>query len=238
MWSSVDREDRWKDGRWLCDGGVYTGQPPYDRDYVEKFADPTGFLIRDLAVISTVRKILDSIGCRWFFLSAFPFTVLDMVEGSAKDHDYHPDQKILELYKDDLKFIRRPIYEVVFTGNWFSRKGPIDMSPYEERFNQFKGSDWPSWVDFVKNKITDTPKNIVKEIKDVLNWKDNFMRTDPHPMPAEHLEYLDKVLPEITISDNTRTWVKQENELVLKLDKKYDFRHPESWRSQTPEVRF
>ena len=238
MWSSVDREDRWKDGRWLCDGGVYNDQPPYDQDYLEKFADPTGSLIRDMAVISTVRKILESIGCHWYFLSVFPFTVLDVEEGHAKDHDYHPDQKILELYKDDLVFVRPPLYEVIFNGDWFSRKGPINMSPYEERFSQFKGSDWPSWVDFIKNKITDTPKYIIDEIKKILNWKDNFVRTDAHATPLEHLEYLDKVLPEITISNDTREWVKQENELVLKLDKKYDFRHPESWRSQMPEVRF
>jgi hypothetical protein len=32
-------------------------------------------------------------------------------------------------------------------------------------------------------------------------------RQDGHPSPAEHLEYLDKVLPEIKINDETRSWV-------------------------------
>ena len=30
---------------------------------------------------------------------------------------------------------------------------------------------------------------------------------DTHPRPKEHLKYLDAVLPEISISENTRAWV-------------------------------
>ena len=34
-------------------------------------------------------------------------------------------------------------------------------------------------------------------------WKDT------HPRPTEHLQYLDTILPEITISEETREWVKK-----------------------------
>ena len=34
-----------------------------------------------------------------------------------------------------------------------------------------------------------------------------FERYDLHPTPIEHLEYLEKVLPEISISESTKDWV-------------------------------
>lgn len=37
-----------------------------------------------------------------------------------------------------------------------------------------------------------------------------------HPTPSEHLEYIEKVLPEYTISDETRAWVASENDKVIK----------------------
>jgi hypothetical protein len=40
-------------------------------------------------------------------------------------------------------------------------------------------------------------------------------RTDPHPLPLEHLEYIEKVLPDITISDSTRQKVLHENNRVI-----------------------
>lgn len=39
-------------------------------------------------------------------------------------------------------------------------------------------------------------------------------RADSHPIPIEHLEYLQKVLPEVIISDNTVNWTKQVSEEV------------------------
>ena len=36
-----------------------------------------------------------------------------------------------------------------------------------------------------------------------------YTRTDSHPTPIEHLAYLDLVLSEIPISENTRNWTKE-----------------------------
>lgn len=40
------------------------------------------------------------------------------------------------------------------------------------------------------------------------NWNSRFVKQDPHPHPIDYLEYIEKVLPEFTIDDDTRTWVK------------------------------
>ena len=51
----------------------------------------------------------------------------------------------------------------------------------------------------------------------VFNYNWQVVRDEPplldpwydfHPRPLEHLQYLDAVLPEIAISDETRNWVK------------------------------
>lgn len=46
-------------------------------------------------------------------------------------------------------------------------------------------------------------------------WKSRIgMPNDSHPMPILHLEYLDKVLPEFHISNETREWVTMINEFT------------------------
>lgn len=50
-------------------------------------------------------------------------------------------------------------------------------------------------------------------------------RTDSHPVPNEHLEYLQKVLPEITISDETILWTNKVTEEVCN----YTFYKNTSW---------
>lgn len=175
MWTSVDREDRWKDGQWSCDGDISNKEYPYDQKYIDKFADTTGSLIRDLAVISIVRKVLESYGCQWYFLSVHSF-----------EQKYN--KEIFNLYQDDLEFIKPSVDEIILE------------KKHDVLINEDK-----SWVESVKNKIS--------------KWKNNSTKFELHPTPIEYLEYLDIVLPEIKISDNTRNWVTKENKLEVKLNK-------------------
>jgi hypothetical protein len=41
--------------------------------------------------------------------------------------------------------------------------------------------------------------------------KNKDPKEDLHPTPLEHLEYLDMIVPEISISDSTREWVAENN---------------------------
>ena len=38
---------------------------------------------------------------------------------------------------------------------------------------------------------------------------ENGLRHDYHPLPLEHIEYMEKVIPEYKISNATLTWAKQ-----------------------------
>ena len=53
MWSSISREDRYVGKNWLLAGSMYS-QKVYDQEFVKKFSDPNGYLIRDLAQIKQV----------------------------------------------------------------------------------------------------------------------------------------------------------------------------------------
>lgn len=237
MWSSIDREDRWINGHWFLEGGIYNGQEPYTAEYVEKFADPTGFLIRDLAVISATRQLLDSIGCQWYFLSMVPLYYQD--KSFYLDSVYYDlDDQIIDLYQDDLYTIRSSIYETVFNSDWYSRPGYCDLSAYENDYKNLKGSDWPSITDFVNQNFTGIKKSIMKEIQNLFKLDKRLIRTDCHPTPSEHLEYLDKILPEIKISNSTRLWAETQNKRVLDLDPFYANTFRGKWKTNVPNERF
>jgi hypothetical protein len=237
MWTSIDREDRWKDGSWQSHGGVYNGQEPFSGDYVKTFADPTGYLIRDMAVISATSRLLDSINCRWYFLSMVPLDYQD-ISFPIADATHDIDSQILKLYKDDIDVIKSSIYETVFNRDWFSRPGYRDLDYFKESYNNIAGSGWPSFDEFKTLDFSNTKRSIVKEIDKKFHIDKIKNRTDAHPTPLEYLEYLDAVLSEISISTQTRTWVKEQNKRVLDLDPFYANMFRGEWRSSLPKDRF
>ena len=94
------------------------------------------------------------------------------------------------------------------------------------------GPDWPSVQDFLKQNFIGIASNIKAEITKRLYLDKNRIRTDTHPIPLEHLEYLEKVLPEISISDKTKIWVNEVNQRVLTLDDTF------TWKTTIPDMRF
>ena len=156
MWTNVTREDRYIDKSWLSPGNIYANQSIYDKEFIKKFADDRGYLIRDLATIAATVDLLDYWGVKYHLLSMVPLTNLDQY--SVKPS---PDSDVIELYASAIEKIKPSVYEVVFNFDWFSRNS------------------------------------------------DGMKDFDAHPIPSEHLEYVEKVLPEYPISDATREWVKQ-----------------------------
>jgi hypothetical protein len=211
MWTNIGREDRYiKNQRWITPGNIYT-QTTYDQTFVEKFADPTGYLIKDMANISAAKHMLESIGCKFYFLSVVPLAVYDDHFGAI----FSIDNKIIKLYKEEIDFIKPSIYSVVFNNNWYSRTGFVDEKELKREYNVVAGPDWPTWENFINNNYQGVPKSIKKEIE-----SHNFslrltVRTDTHPLPSEHLLYLDKVLPEVVITDNTKLLVQQTTAAIL-----------------------
>ena len=156
MWSSISREDRYVNRQWIGQGNIYN-QSLYDNNFTKEFCDDRGYLLRDLNIISATKKILDSIGLEYYFLSMMPVGLDEL--GDNNQHQENID--LLEFYNDVLKTIRPSIYEKIFNNNWFQED-----------------------------------------------------RKDIHPDSLEFLEYLDQVLPEISIQEQTRKWVHEIDTLV------------------------
>ena len=208
MWSSTGREDRYVKGKWLTPGNIYNSDR-YDRKFIEEFVDVRGFILRDLALIYGAKKILDSIGCRYIFLSMVPITV---------PNDYHRDDSadevndVLPYYTELLDVLNPSIFQVIFNYDWDSR--PFDVPGvknfWKKRYDVIKDPSWPE----LKNKkdYQSLPLHIRKECEEIFgffipNINNQNSRSDYHPTPLEHLEYLDALLKDFEIDTKTRDWI-------------------------------
>ena len=128
--------------------------------------------------------------------------------------------RIISMYKDVLKEVRPSAFEIIFNNDWLTRKGlgkgtTWIMNDYEEsRKTWAKDKGWPEFSDLLDGKISDEALESVKQCYGFSKLEEFFetmqrleMRDDIHPTPLEHLEYIEKVLPEIAVSDKTREWV-------------------------------
>jgi hypothetical protein len=165
-WSNVLREDRYVKRGWILVGNIYD-QVVYDKNFVDKFVCVRGSYIRDLAFISAVREILESIGCKYFFLSMVDMINPDQYRLMNSDDIFN---EIYRLHYDTLGIIKPSFHRVIFNYDWDSRK---------------------------------------ELLKDNSN-----SRYDWHPLPHEHLEYVERVIPEITISNKTKALVAQATDAV------------------------
>lgn len=148
QWSFVGREDRYINNKWVGMGCMVHGYP---EDYIEKYFDFKGFLIRDLSLIKASKSYLESIGCRHIFISMLP---INSVNNYNIDIDCNFNE-ILELYKDVLDEFRPSFIEIL--GD-FSKRRPIKIN--------------------------------------------NCLIDDDHPIPSEHFNYCQKILPEFKVNED------------------------------------
>lgn len=131
MWTNTSREDRYVNGRWREGGNIYwSAGSDLPREYVEKFADERGFLIRDLAIISAVKNLLEHWRCRWYFLSMVPLAASNEVVGLGNNPAFaiQDVSDVINLYKNTIETIRPSIFEKIFNNDWTSRSGIYDAN--------------------------------------------------------------------------------------------------------------
>ena len=211
MWSSIGREDRYVDGEWLTPGSIYN-QTDYDETFVNKFTDPTGYLLRDAAHLAGAKAILDNIGCKYYFFSIVPFNVPD--DNIFKI--FSIDNKILNVYAEEFKSVSPSVYEVIFNHNWYSRVGRKETDKLKEEYEIKRGNEWPIWDKFIVQDFTNVPRQIIDEINNKYEFTNRYLyRYDTHPLPTEYLEYLMRVAPDIIIDQDTEQWTRAVTNLIL-----------------------
>jgi hypothetical protein len=202
MWTSVGREDRFINNEWQLYGSIYNS--PYPEEYIKNFTDPTGFFLTSVTLIDAAKKILDSIGCEYHFFSMVPFekvddSFLNLLFTLKKD----TETEIKTLYKDTLACIKPSVFDLVFNGDWASRKHMVvakdrdlELTYLKNDYKNCAGGDWPSFDDFLNDQWGNSSKDIVNEIENqfhLISRRNNITttgRTDYHPVPTEHAEYL------------------------------------------------
>jgi len=214
MWSACHREDRFLKGKWHTPGSVYAS--PYPKDYVDDWCDPNHFLLTTCCLINATRQLLDSIGCRYWFFSMVPITMIDdsAILRIAKGMPWF-ESDVKDLFADSLAQVQPSVYEVVFKSDWRSLdhvRIPISIEESQETFrrsyeNKSK-KDWPHWADFLSNQLEHVQPEVLQEInndKELLAHRHRVLthRTDTHPTPEEHALYLQNMGFTITPAQQT-----------------------------------
>lgn len=185
MWSNITREDRYikEQNGWVTPGNIVTNSF-YSKSYIKKFFCERGYLIRDTSFIAAAIDLLKNWNVNYKLLCMVPISNADQYQNINVDESNHD---VLQVYNDSLKEVNKSINEIIFNFDWgtkptnFLSEKNIDAS-----LVKYPDSEFYQWLSLRKKKI----------------------RPDPHACPQEHLEYLEIVLPELKISDETKEWIK------------------------------
>lgn len=116
-WTNVCREDRFRYNRsykmyvWETPGNVFS-QYTYDKRFVQHWADPVGYLLRDYANIKAAVNFLKNKKCKYSMLSMCNISKL-LDQWNFRKFPLIADQ-LTELYQSTLLEINKSFYEVLW----------------------------------------------------------------------------------------------------------------------------
>jgi hypothetical protein len=113
MWTTFCREDRYVDGHWMGVGNMYT-QDVYDRDFVRKFSEPLGYLLRDLAIITMTNVYLKTLPSDYFMMNGVPYTYQMDIKNPPRPSLYD----ILVVYKDTVNLTPPALVDLELGGEF------------------------------------------------------------------------------------------------------------------------
>lgn len=116
MWTTTCRETHYVRGGWINPGNIFT-QSEYSKEFVDKFADPDGYLIRDLATIEMATSYVNNLPCDYIGLLSTPLEFRYLNDGSP---EYDISNDIIDTYKDLLATFPKSMLELEMNNNWES----------------------------------------------------------------------------------------------------------------------
>lgn len=138
MWSTWCREDRYVNGAWLQTGNIFSdrGISCYGKEFVGKYADPTGYLLRDLAIISMTQSYLERATSTSKLLFAVPFFhQIPRIDSTV--------QELCNLYRELIHQYPLSLFKSEMKGNWgishsYYNNGFVDDThPTPDRYFQY-----------------------------------------------------------------------------------------------------
>ena len=114
MWTTTCRETHYARGCWFNPGNIFS-QSEYNKEFVDKFADPDGYLIRDLATIEMATSYANNLPCDYLGLLSTPLDFKYLHDGSPS---YDLANEILNTYKDLLSTFPKSMLELEMNNRW------------------------------------------------------------------------------------------------------------------------
>ena len=114
-WTNVSREDRYASNQWWTPGNIYS-QNTYDSNYIEKWADPLGYCIRDFATIKVVSDFLDYKNIPHHFLKMIDMEILDQWNTNTTISQ-NGSVDVIDFYRPYLEKINRSFYDILWNNN-------------------------------------------------------------------------------------------------------------------------
>jgi hypothetical protein len=138
MWSTFSREDRWIDGKWFSQGNVWHSS--YPDDWVKKYCDPIGHMIRDHAIINMTNNYLKQANVDTLLLKSVPFNHSDFSE--MEDNDII--QELSLLYQVEYDNMPMSLYDFV------GRRWDSDPVPYIGHDGEINNDPHPKPTTYLK----------------------------------------------------------------------------------------
>jgi hypothetical protein len=178
MWSQKGREDRYVNNEWMVTPGAML-EERYGTDWIKRFYDDRGAVIRDLALIQSTQIYLDTLDCDWINMAINSFANGDVDKIRKNAPGYFKGKAdwndvIIELHQGTISSLL---------------KNQDVLNCYKDVFLKIKPSVFNILQDTKEYRLRGRPNN-----------------GDGHPTPAEILKYLDLVFPDNTISSKAREY--------------------------------
>ena len=127
MWTSICREDRYKNGLWSTPGNIYAEGVFEPKKFVEDWADNRFYLMRDLAIIEQSHAYLKSLPCDFDMLKMIEFEDTSGGRDSPEYNEGNPD--VLDFYHTTTQKVKPSIHEVIYNGEW----KPLEISGWGDK---------------------------------------------------------------------------------------------------------
>lgn len=198
MWSNTEREDRYLDHDWLC-ASIGNKEKIYGRGWVKKFGvDRRGYLIRDLAYIKSIQNFLISKNLDWINFTMYSVCSIDENKIIKDGYTYEKD---LAMFVERYLQLNRDLCD----GKPIKESYVCDQDVLELYSDVYDNLEY-SILDVVRNGYA------------FCNRLANF--NDEHCTPLEHLNYLDKLYPNNTLSKKARNFANHWEEIVWNIKEK------------------
>jgi len=188
QWTNFAREDRYKNGRWVPSGNIFT-QEVYPHNWVRDWFDLRGAFLKTSSVIAGATHLLENTGCEFHFTSMMPMAHIDMTKDEFIDTEV---QDILTVYKKYYDTIKPSMAGYLFNSLPYCRNPEPIMAKYRSNQKEWREDNHPTplqhlrytkeiIIPSLRNNIAldDSIDNFAKKWEeDIRNKKPGFVMND------------------------------------------------------------